>query len=327
MPRIDYDSQDFDSSLGAQFQGKNSFYCTWDEIVRSAITVGRSNWGNVIRFGFYSVVEIIYRAAIVLANLKELPDGRFAKSPAYRGLDPSEKSAISYFLGLAVAKLFAERLLQVPWLMHLDVYRGRFNVQVLGDSRPDLFGRDARQEWYVVESKGRSGRINSADKAKARDQARRLVSIMSKAPRLQLGLITFFDAKDGLRLFAKDPPNEEASPQDLRLDTLEPGEFMLDYYRLIVDFLKSDYGSRNAEVAKGIDCQVKYIQEIDLTLGVVTSLFQALQSHKNRGELESVPGMLSDILHNVDYHDSENFVGRDGVFVQLGPRWSNRLDE
>jgi hypothetical protein len=36
-------------------------------------------------------------------------------------LDPTEKGAVSYNLGLVVSKLFSEMLLGVPWLLHLDV--------------------------------------------------------------------------------------------------------------------------------------------------------------------------------------------------------------
>lgn len=67
--------------------------------------------------------EIIYRSSICHANLRSNPSRRLEKSGAYIALDRSEKSAVSYFNGLTIAKLVASRLFGVPWLMHLDVYR------------------------------------------------------------------------------------------------------------------------------------------------------------------------------------------------------------
>jgi hypothetical protein len=46
----------------------------------------------------------------VWANLREEANAWIVRSDAFLGLDPSEKCAISYFLGLTVAKLLAERL-------------------------------------------------------------------------------------------------------------------------------------------------------------------------------------------------------------------------
>jgi hypothetical protein len=74
----------------------------------------------------------------------------------YDGLDPSEKSAVSYFVGLTVAKLLAHRLLDVPWLMHLDVYRRDLQPVLHGGGKPDLVGQNGAGQWVAIESKGRT---------------------------------------------------------------------------------------------------------------------------------------------------------------------------
>jgi hypothetical protein len=40
----------------------------------------------------------------------------------YRRLDPSEKRAVSYFLGMTQAKITCEWLLRAPHLIHLGAY-------------------------------------------------------------------------------------------------------------------------------------------------------------------------------------------------------------
>jgi hypothetical protein len=55
---------------------------------------------------------------------------------------------VSYFLGLTMCKLFAAKLLDTPWLRHLDIYGDRYRVLLTGRSRPDLFGLSTTsREW------------------------------------------------------------------------------------------------------------------------------------------------------------------------------------
>ena len=91
---------------------------TWPEVVHAAITVGRANWRDVFRHGLYSKYEMLYRASMIYANLRAYR-GRIAATSAFLALDPSEKSAVTYFLGLTFAKLIATRLLAIEWLLHL----------------------------------------------------------------------------------------------------------------------------------------------------------------------------------------------------------------
>lgn len=47
---------------------------------------------------------------------------------------------MNYFLGMTFCKLFAAKLLNTPWLLHLDVFRPTLNPVLSGRSRPDLVG-------------------------------------------------------------------------------------------------------------------------------------------------------------------------------------------
>src|SRR5689334_2089708 len=124
MPSVDLRVQNFAAVAGPP-NGRSAWDLSWPKLVWAAITVGRGSLAHVVQHGQFSMFEIVYRSAILYANLLERPDGYFGRSQAYDGLDPSEKGAISYFLGLTLTKAFAEQMLRIPWLMHVDVYRPR----------------------------------------------------------------------------------------------------------------------------------------------------------------------------------------------------------
>jgi|LULL01.1.fsa_nt_gb hypothetical protein len=80
----------------------------------------------------------------------------WVRTTSYDRLDQSEKSAVSFFLGMAQAQLSCHQLLNVSSLVHIDTY-----LRAIGKpskkSRPDLLGYD----WLtgtavVVEAKGRT---------------------------------------------------------------------------------------------------------------------------------------------------------------------------
>jgi hypothetical protein len=66
-------------------------------------------------------LELCWRVALTITNIEESASThRWIRTSAYDRLDPSEKSAVSYLLGMAQAKITCEMLLGVPHLVHLD---------------------------------------------------------------------------------------------------------------------------------------------------------------------------------------------------------------
>ena len=152
MPQLTYDASNFPASYGPLLAGPHSLSFTWPDLLWAAISAGRGELAHLFRHGPFSNFEIVYRAAIIFSNLCETASGAIRRSAAYDGLDPSEKGAISYFVGLTIAKLFVGMQLDVPWLMHLDVYRLQLQPVLHGSSRPDLVGCNVAGDWIVVEA-------------------------------------------------------------------------------------------------------------------------------------------------------------------------------
>ena len=128
----------------------------WSELLWAAITVGRPNTAYVFRHRKASYHEALFRLSLVRMALTQQPSSRsLHRTKAFRTLDPTEKGAVSYFIGMTVSKLFASQLLNTPWLLHLDVFRDSLDPVVLGGrSRPDLVGQDHQGAWACIRKQG-----------------------------------------------------------------------------------------------------------------------------------------------------------------------------
>ncbi len=201
----------FPPSYGVR-SGTISF--SWDDLLWAAITIGRPNTAYVFQHGDASIHEALFRLSLVKMALAQVPrSNRLHRTDAFQALDPTEKGAVSYFLGMAVCKLFANHLLNTPWLLHLDVFRDQLNPTTLGGrSRPDLVGQNASGAWHAFETKGRSSVPSSEDKRKAKAQAQRLVSVGGTACSLHIGSFAYFRGSE-LEFYWRDPEPED--PEDL----------------------------------------------------------------------------------------------------------------
>ena len=205
---VPFTSVRFPSSYGLQSGTTLSF--SWSDLLWAAITIGRPNTAYVFQHDDASIHEALFRLSLVRMALEQVPfSDRLHRTDAFRALDPTEKGAVSYFLGMTACKLFASRLLRTPWLLHLDVFRDQLNPATLGGrSRPDLVGQDVSGAWHAFETKGRSSVPSSEDKRKAKEQAQRLVSVDGSACSLHIGSFAFF-RQDELEFYWRDPEPEE----------------------------------------------------------------------------------------------------------------------
>lgn len=204
--RIAYQSEDFPTPYSF---GSGLLNTSWNELLWAALTIGRPSTYHVLRHGPASFHEAIFRLALIRMAVEQDHKGFLRRTGAYAALDPTEKGMVSYFLGMTLCKLFAARLLRTPWLLHLDVFRNQLDPVILGRSRPDLVGEDVTGKWHAFECKGRSSAPTSADKAKAKKQANRLLALGGTRTSLHIGTFSYF-RRDVLEFYWRDPePDEE----------------------------------------------------------------------------------------------------------------------
>jgi hypothetical protein len=166
---------------------------------------------------------------------------KLVRTDAFKHMDPTEKGAVNYFLGLVICKLFASKLLDSPWTIHLDVFRAVLSPRLLGGrSRPDMVAQSASlQQWHAFECKGRASMPGSADKQKAKAQAQRLVSVGGSSCTLHVGAITFF-RNDAIEFFWRDPGPVAREP----IEIPNPEPAWQAYYSPFVETYKSFGGKR-----------------------------------------------------------------------------------
>ncbi len=313
MFQIPLKVSNFPAASGVK-NGSRSLTLSWSQLEWAAISVGKKSLRHIHYHGTFSKHEIAYRTAIIYANLMQQGNS-IVRSSAYEGLDPSEKSAISYYLGMTLTKAFLEQELHVPYLMHVDVYRERFKVQFRGDLRPDLFGRDTKGNWIVAEAKGRTNGHSAKALDKAKAQAKQITSIDSAKPILRLGCVASF--KSGhLHLVADDPPADESETRQIDL-SITADEFMFDYYAPFRAMLEPSPDDLQGEPAQLVTFKNQRIEALrfgplDLVVGLV-------ESHIGRHTTEA------NYLRPARLARENSFLGGDGIFVELGSSWSDAM--
>jgi hypothetical protein len=307
MPRIPYTADNFPMHADPLLVGGHDLELTWAQIVWAAVSVGKADLAHLYLHGPYSYFEIAFRTAIVYANLVENPDGTIRRSSVYEGLDPSEKGAISYFLGLAITKAFAAQRLDTPWLMHLDVYRQQLAIVLAGGTRPDLLGLTNAGDWVVVESKGRTNGFDAEALSKAKDQASQVAVVGGVPPSITAGCLIHFTG--GILQLAVDDPSSERKSR-IRIPLDEP-EFIGGYYRPIRAWLGRAEGTFRSEI-EGIPFIQAKLPGLDISVGMSSVIVEedALALPRRRvSRAVSTEG---------------TFAGPDSVVVSTGPLWTPR---
>lgn len=105
-------------------------------------------------------LELVWRKAMLQSSLTT-HSGNLKKSKSYTRLDGSEKTAISYFLGMIQAAFMADDLLGIPVVVHVDRMLNLLTGKVPKKSRPDLVGYTRKYFAHgtgrvLIEAKGRT---------------------------------------------------------------------------------------------------------------------------------------------------------------------------
>lgn len=318
MPLIPYEATNFPATAKKELHGSHLLQVTWNELVWAAITVGKPGISYVFGHGWHSISDIVVRSHTIYANLRGV-GGRIAKSTLYeRGKDPTEKGAVSYFLGMAAAKLFSEKLLNVTWLFHLSM-AGPLGVPIRfrGSLEPDLIGLQPSGSWVVVEAKGRTNAFSDGALAKAKQQTKAVTKVAGKRPRLRVAVQTYFDPELTVCLDDPEPADGEESLEievDLRAA-------LKRYYAFAYE---ATTGSNDIRMINGRSYVFRTISETGIDVGIDKTV-RALIEQEDIPLRElarhlrgfSPPGGTDDA--------SDVSIFRDGVAIALDGRWSNKL--
>lgn len=313
MPHIRYHASSFTPHWGTALNGSHNLAVTWQELVWAAITVGKPGVAYLLAHGWHSVSDNIVRSHMVYASLQQVA-GRFEKSGLYGSLDPTEKGATSYFMGMMAAKMLGNRLLSTPWLLHVSMFpKLGGSLTLHSNSTPDLIGRTKTGDWIVLEAKGRTHSLSKLAMTTAKTQTRQLRSINGQFPVLRAAVQAFF--QPDLRFAIEDPDDYADDAEDL---TFEPRQAFEKYY--------SGFLHRDARVLSDVELQGRRFvtqshEEIGVTLGLDRRVFERLSSDQDSALFAPLEQSAIDTKAIGEFT-----VFPDGVAVALDARWSeNRM--
>jgi hypothetical protein len=311
MLRIPYDTEAFPA--GTVANGHAELLVTWDDILWAAVTVGRPNRHYVFRHGAASMYEALFRWSLVRMAVEQSGPraARLRRTTAARTLDPTEKGAVNYFLGMTFCKLFAAKRLNTPWLLHLDVFRPMLDPELTGRSRPDLVGREHRAaRWHAFECKGRVSPPDATEKAKAKAQAQHLVSVKGTPCTLHVGAVTYFRG-DSLHFYWRDP-----TPRNERgIDVPMSGDAWKHYYAPVLDAVRS----ADPDALRRDHDTLVAIEGADVKVGMHPSVAK----HLVEGEWERAQQAASGAESSM----ANGGFQPDGIKVVAGESWVKRFAE
>jgi hypothetical protein len=310
MLAIPYIATGFPRTAASSLRGAHTLRVTWYDLIWAAVTVGKPGVGYLFAHGWHSISDIIVRTHTIYATLRESED-RFRRSTLYKAQDPSEKSSTSYFLGMAVAKLFAEKLLNTPWLFHISM-TGPLNVPVRfrGALQPDLLGWRQDGSWLVAEAKGRTNGFSQAALDRAKLQTKAVTMVSGTPPSLRVAVQAHFDPGLSARLHDPEPNDPDERKIDVDLQSA-----LRRYYALATSLTS---GSTSRREIAGRRYDFASVGDTGVALGMHTRVRAAMEAG-NFGALRDEA--------TVDRRPAPNMGGistySDGLAIALDQRWSS----
>jgi len=310
MPFVPYTASNFPKQWGPALTGRHRMQLAWHEIVWAAITVGKPGASCLLAHGWHSLSDLVVRSHTVYANLLER-SSNLERSTFYLSLDPTEKSGVSYFMGMVAAKVLGARLLGTPWLFHVSMVNALGgSVSLVGKSQPDLIGLRRNRDWVVMEAKGRTSGFSASAMRAAKQQTQQLRKVNGQFPALRVAVQASFNPT--LEWEIEDPEEFEKDAPDLQFSL----ETAWEMY----------YSAANAAVAAGGGTKfilnreflVRELSEIGVTIGIDQDLLGRLQTRSMTREWDAIMSNLSPEPQLADGFT----IFPDGLAISLDARWT-----
>lgn len=168
------------------------------DIARGIVSIGKSHWLQHLKNPRRTFFDFAHYWTGLRNCIAVNPTLRL--DPSFERLDGSEKGVKSYQFGMGIAKIVTERILKVPYLLHVDalIKNGAATLTIGTNERGDLIGMDMAGNWHVIEAKGRTYPANAALREKAKRQAERIVDINGIPPKTKSYCISYLSKTSNL---------------------------------------------------------------------------------------------------------------------------------
>lgn len=300
---------------------ETSLSCTRLDLCRSLVTVGNPSflsWQTIRKYGFLRALydSVLSKFALVMSNLK-VREGNFCRHQIFDSYVSDQKRIVSYNLGMAFSKLYAEKVFDIPSLVHVEFLKKRNAVvlqRVQGKARgkePDLVGADLHGNWHVFEAKGVS-RAESQLPGKiveAKDQLNQVLSIHAAQPETRSACATFLGT-DRILSYIVDPPSKVERKIEISRE-----KYLEAYYSPVLlsgnTLISSERQTRQID---GISVETVLLEKGSqrILIGLETELFE-----QTLDRIYDYSDSLRGKLRQYAQRDDETYsIGLDGYFLQ-----------
>lgn len=157
----------------------------------------------------------LFEAAFVMGG------ARLKKSPLHKILDPSEKNVASYYMDMAITKIFAQVDIGMPTLLHLDVYRKNYRIAKAGTQKPDFIAVSKNGRTFaILESKGRSGAYSLKTMNDAKKQSQVISRVNGSAPVFAIASGVFC-SRGIYKVYWEDPEVDDNYGYTIEIDIVD----------------------------------------------------------------------------------------------------------
>lgn len=239
MPTLEVVTTNFTGKHGG-LNGKRSLDVSKRRLMKFAATIGQPASAASSSHPRHAVALAAYKALAIKAAV-EFGSAALGRRTGYESMDPSEKSNISFWIGMTFASLVADECLGVSRMVHVSALSRAGVARVNPSSKrlADLIGQDSQGAWHVVESKARQQASSEADRNDWKSQALTIAAINGVAPTTRSYAFTRVGPIFTVTL--NDPEPEEQQP-NLTVE-LGPAAIVQSYYGPVTDFLSEEYVS------------------------------------------------------------------------------------
>jgi hypothetical protein len=242
MPKIFYTASNYNGNY-AHINTTTEQYikCKKLDLYRSIITVGNPSFltmNDIRQNGLFRAMSdsIFQKVLLVQSNIESNRNGIHLHHSFEHKLT-DYKRIISYNLGMAITKFYAEKLFNVPNLIHIESLKKQNSVtfhRINSEMKePDLVGTKSDGSWHIFEAKGMSSNKLKGEVRKAKIQAQEVNTIGGSIPETLNACATYFRT-DKIITRIEDP--KSIKEKDIRL--ISYSNYLEKYYNSFFAFSK-----------------------------------------------------------------------------------------
>ena len=267
--------------------GEQPIRCRKLDLYRSIITVGNPSfltWEKIRQFGFARALydSVLDKVALVAANIESDANG-MRRHSVFDTYVLDKKRNVSYNLGMAFAKFYSQRILNISNLIHVEFLKKQEAVTFVpqnGNKRPkepDLVGQTADGKWHVFEAKGvsTSSQLN-AKIQEAKSQVDQIDTIYGEPPQTGSACATYI-GRDRILTYLKDPLSKGGKKVEMNR-----GKFLESYYSPFLLAGKVGKGSLRRELIDGVEVEFYDLERASqkLSIGLDSEIAALLRENK-----------------------------------------------